>query len=408
VRIAIISQQGGKASGAEHALLQFVSRLPDGVKLDWIFLEDGEFAESIRQRYASVKIVRMSDRVANTPRGGLSPAAVFDSVRVAGRLARELAHLRPDVVLTNSMKAHVVGSLAARFAGLRCVNYIHDIVEGRALSLLRLTSRWCADERLTCSNFVKKNIRLPRSTVVYAAIDVNAFAELPGRDEARRALGLPEGDAVVVGLVGRIARWKGQDRFLRIAAEVLRSEKAHFCIVGSPLFGCDADYVAQLHADARRLGIDSRVTFVPWQEDMQTVYAALDIACNCSEREPFGRTSLEALASGVPIVCFDDAGVCEIFTEGAGGMQVPARDETAFAAAVVSYVSQPQRLAAARVLARASARAVDVSRAYGVFVRALQRAARQRLHCDCQPDEAIATPSALLPATSKERKAARV
>jgi glycosyltransferase involved in cell wall biosynthesis len=407
LRIAIISQQGGKASGAEHTLLQFVSRLPPGVETDWIFLEDGEFANWIRQRYASVKIVQMSDRVANVQRGGLRLSALVDGVRVAGRLTRELTRLRPDVVLTNSMKAHIVGSLAARLAGLRCINYIHDMVEGRALTLLRLMSRWCAVERLTCSKLVKTNVCLPRTTVVYAAIDVDAFAELPDRAEARRALGLPEGDITVVGLVGRIARWKGQDKFLRIAADILDWQNAHFCIIGSPLFGCDEDYVEQLHADAKHLGLGSRLTFVPWQENMQNVYAALDVACNCSEREPFGRTSLEALASGVPIVCFDDAGVCEIFAQGNGGMQVPAGNEAAFASTVGAYLAQPRQLAAARVRARATARAMDVSRAYAVFANAIERVTGQRLQPDCRSTETMHNPSTLLP-TTNERRAARV
>ncbi len=230
-------------------------------------------------------------------------------------------------------------------------------------------------ERLTCSKLVKDHLALPRTTVVYAAIEVAKFAELPDRDQARRQLGLPVGDVPIVGLVGRIARWKGQDRFIRIAANVLARRDAHFCIIGSPIFGCDMEYVEGLHADVKQRHLEPYMTFVPWQESMEHVYAAIDIACNVSTREPFGRTTLEALASGVPSICFDDAGVCEIFERQHGASQVAAGNETAFASAILDYLTEPERLARARDGARQIARQMDISRAYAEFVAAIERSA---------------------------------
>ncbi len=379
MRLAIVSQQGRKASGAEHALMEFISRLPPSVECRWFFFEDGEFAQAIRRRFASVTIVKMSERVANAQRGGLPLNASIDSVLVAAKLARELARARPDLVLTNSMKAHVIGSLAARAARLRCVNYIHDVVEGKALALLRFVSGLCATERLTCSALVKKQLALPNTTVVYAAIDVGLFAELPDRLEARQRLGLPETSVPIIGLVGRIARWKGQDRFIRIASSVLAQRAAHFCIVGSPIFGCDTEYVDSLHEEVARRGLQDHVTFVPWQESMEHVYAAIDIACNCSTREPFGRTTLEALASGVPSVCFDDAGICEIFNHQPGATAVRAGDEQAFARAIVSYLDGTETSLQARVGARTIAKQMDLGHAYAVFISALECAAGMKL-----------------------------
>ncbi len=203
--------------------MQFVTRLPPDVDVRWFFFEDGEFAQTVSESFQSVTIIPMSERVSRAQRGGLPASAVLDSLALVRRLAWGLKAVRPDLVITNSMKAHVLGSIAAKLAGLRCINYIHDLVDGRALDLLRLVSRLCAVERLTCSNLVKSHIRLRNTTVVYATIDVAAFAELPNRHEARRALGLPDSDIPIVGLVGRIARWKGQDRFtfVSLAAQSL-------------------------------------------------------------------------------------------------------------------------------------------------------------------------------------------
>jgi glycosyltransferase involved in cell wall biosynthesis len=106
---------------------------------------------------------------------------------------------------------------------------------------------------------------------------------------------------------------------------------------------------------------------------MRNVYGSLDLACNCSTREPFGRTSLEALAAGIPIVCFDDAGVCEIFVQEEGGSHVPAGDEVAFADAVRSYLGNPALMASAKKAARIAAEPLDIANAVRAFTEVIQR-----------------------------------
>jgi glycosyltransferase involved in cell wall biosynthesis len=373
LRLGIVSQQGGKAAGAEHALMEFVRRLPASVEVCWFFFEDGDFAESIRTKYRSVTIVNMSDRVACVKRHALSVTAVADAAGLVYRLRQALRSALLDVVLTNSMKAHIVGSLAAKFANIPCVNYVHDIVDGSALALLRLISGTCSDERLACSQAAKRQLNLPRTSVVYAAIEVERFEQLPDRFDAREALDIPNDGAAVIGLVGRVARWKGQDQFIRIARRLANEVDAYFCIVGSPLFGVDDGYFHELEQMVVLAGLSERVRFVPWQQDMRTVYAALDVSCNCSKREPFGRTSLEALASGVPIVCFDDAGICEIFDQGSGGTWVPAGDEAAFSAAIRKYLRDPAIMATAGEEARKAAQPLDTRFSYPQFERIICR-----------------------------------
>lgn len=373
MRLAIIIHHGGSAAGAEHALLQFLERSPESLEPVLFFLEDGAFAQAMRRRFGSVSIVPMSERVAAAQRSGLPLNAVADSLAVVWRLSKALRAAAPDMVLTNSMKAHIIGSLAAKLAGVPCVNYVHDIVAGPARTLLQTVSRLCAVERLTCSKAVAASLGIERTTAVYAPIETATFQQLPERSAARLALGLPDDGLPIVALVGRIARWKGQDRFIRIAADVLRTTPAHFVIVGSALFGCDPKYVSELTAAVAAAGLQQRVHFVPWQEDLRNVYGAIDLACNTSSREPFGRTSLEALAAGVPVVCFDDAGVCEIFVQHQGGTHVPAGDEVAFARVVRAYLTDPLLMANAQAAARIAAAPLDIANVYRFFADVLQR-----------------------------------
>jgi glycosyltransferase involved in cell wall biosynthesis len=239
--------------------------------------------------------------------------------------------------------------------------------------IVREISRYCGVERLACSHMIDKTLGLARTTVVHPPIDLAKYRDLPSRAQARAALGLPNDGLPVVALVGRILRWKGQDRFIRIAARVLLETDAHFAIVGGAIFGGDPDYPQELHALVDRELPAGRIHFVPWQEDMRNVYAAIDIACNCSIREPFGLTTVEALACEVPVVCFDDAGVCEIFEQHRGGIKVPAGDEHAFAAALLAYLRDPAGLSRARAHAREAAERLDVDRLCGLFIDVVSR-----------------------------------
>lgn len=133
--------------------------------------------------------------------------------------------------------------------------------------------------------------------------------------------------------MGRINRWKGHDRFLRIAKKLLERRPARFAIVGEAR-NRDADFLPELRELSKSLGIDEYVRFISWREDPREAYAATDVLCNCSEREPFGRTMIEAAACGVPSVAFDDGGAPDIIVDGETGFLIPAGDEDGFTAAV--------------------------------------------------------------------------
>jgi glycosyltransferase involved in cell wall biosynthesis len=103
------------------------------------------------------------------------------------------------------------------------------------------------------------------------------------------------------------------------------------------------------------LGIEGHVTFVPWIDDVREVYAAIDLHCNCSTREPFDRTTIEAAAAGVPAVCYADGGAPEAMIPGLTGIAAPPGDVEALALAIVTYVTDTKRRqedgAAARLFA---------------------------------------------------------
>jgi len=289
----------------------------------------------LRAANVAVTVVPLA-AVQGSTRDKIGLGAVLTVPHAILRVARALRHLEPDVVYTNSMKAHLIGAVAARLAHVPCVIHLHDRIEGVGLRLLRLAAQIGSRERISCSGAVAAAIGLPNTTTIYGPVELPSLQSLPSRAEARARLGL-EPSRPLVAIVGRINRWKGHDRFLRIAARVVVQRPATFAIVGAPVFR-DADFIPELEASVVELGLERYVTFVPWIDDIPTLLRALDVNVNVSTREPFGRSIVEAAAVETVSVCFDDAGAAETIEDGVDGRVVPAGDEAAAAAAIVGLL----------------------------------------------------------------------
>ena len=373
MRLGVINHHGREPAGSELTLMRYLDLLPPDIEPTMFLFEDGAFAEMCRRKYPTI-MVPMSERMAGTTRSSFGLGSVLDAVSLTKRLTGALREQHIDVVLTNSVKAHFIGMVAARLQRLPCVLYLHDVLHGKALTILKALARMCSSTRVACSRLAANSLALDRTSVLYSPIDIDQFASLPDRSQARNALGIPDDGKPVVGLVGRIARWKGQDRFIRIAADVLARHDAHFVIIGAPLFGCDDSYPRELTELAERLGISDALHFLPWQNDLASVYASLDIACNCSEEEPFGRTILEAMASCVPVICFADAGVCETFADGVSGYQITFGDERVYAQRISELLSDAQKREAFGSHAREAAKHISTQALVPIFESSIRTA----------------------------------
>jgi glycosyltransferase involved in cell wall biosynthesis len=126
-------------------------------------------------------------------------------------------------------------------------------------------------------------------------------------------------------LPGRITRLKGHLDFLKMLSAVRDSGvNAHGLIVG----GVDRRkrrYVGDIRKSVVELGLENDVTFTGHRSDMKEFYAVSDVVFSLSSKpESFGRTVLEALNLGTPVVGYSHGGVGEILNDvfPAGGIQV--------------------------------------------------------------------------------------
>jgi len=131
-------------------------------------------------------------------------------------------------------------------------------------------------------------------------------------------------------LPGRITRLKGHEDLLQLVGALLREGvPAHGLIVGD-VHARKREYLAELQARVSELGLAQHVTFTGHRSDIREILSVSDVVLSLSTQpEAFGRTVLEAVALGRPVVAYNQGGVGEqlsrVFTAG----QVPPGDQAA-------------------------------------------------------------------------------
>ena len=137
-----------------------------------------------------------------------------------------------------------------------------------------------------------------------------------------------------VGIIGRLAPWKGQNVFLDAFARAFPDDECEAWIVGAAMFGEDG-YADTLHTQARRLGISDRVVFRGFQADVWAELSHIDLLVHCSViPEPFGQVVVEGMVAGVPVIAADAGGPAEIITHNVDGILTAPGDVAALAAAM--------------------------------------------------------------------------
>ena len=149
-------------------------------------------------------------------------------------------------------------------------------------------------------------------------------------------------DKYVLTLPGRLTRLKGHEAFLRFLARLTADDGgAHGLIVG------DADSSGESYAKSLRQAVASRklpVSFAGHRDDMPDIYASSGLVLSLSSHpESFGRTVVEALSMGVPVLGYDHGCVGEVLAGSFPEGRVTVGDEDALLSKVRAFRSHPPR-----------------------------------------------------------------
>lgn len=320
---------------------------------------DGPLAPWLRDRgIASVAApnVALPRPGGGVPGGRVHGAATY-ALRTLPALVGFLKRHRVAIVHTNDGRIHALWGVAARLAGARLVWHHRGDPSARGLNLV---APLVADHIVTVSRYARpeKPVRPvgERLSVVHSPFERPA----PHDRETERArlaaeLGV-EPDARFAACLGFLIERKRPITFVRTIARLrdLRPQ-LHGLVCGQSMPG-DMAVETEVRAEIAALGVADRVHMMGFRQPVEPVIAASDVLVVPSVNEPFGRTLIEAMMLGTPVVAAKSGGNIEAIDDGRTGVLVPPDDVAGFAAAVERLVRD--RDAAAAIAAAAHADAI--------------------------------------------------
>lgn len=248
---------------------------------------------------------------------------------------------------------------ALRLSGRPVYHFFHDLARSYnpwSNLLRRLTFRSFSSRALCNSLFTAKHIQewgLNICGVLYQPVDLEQFQPHSCNPPPELVSILATGARLIL-TPSRISKpGDMNDKNLRAIAPVLAELKAmgenyHAVIIGQD-FSRDRSRSRDLQVQAEGLGVGDRFTILPPTFAIAEYYHHADLVLALAPREPFGRTVIEAIACGVPVIGSQTGGIGEVLSQFAPQWTVDPTDPGAIAAAILRTQSQPE---IARVLAQ--------------------------------------------------------
>jgi glycosyltransferase involved in cell wall biosynthesis len=253
---------------------------------------------------------------------------------------------RIDIIHSNT-SAILGGAFVARICRLPHVWHVHEILVqppwfGKLIYwiILKYSSKViCVSQAV--ANILTQGKGHSKVEVISNGIDVMRFWQQVNSQRLIEELEIKR-DGVVIGQIGRITHWKGQELLLKsIAIALKKNPNLTLVFLGSSIPGDDS-YMAILRDKIIQLGLSDKVLFLPFTEKAQLILQSFDILVVPSlQPEPFGLVILEGMLSGLPVIASAHGGPLEIIIEGKTGLFFPPGDEVALANAIIKLASDP-------------------------------------------------------------------
>jgi glycosyltransferase involved in cell wall biosynthesis len=242
-----------------------------------------------------------------------------------------------DLILTNTVKAHLYGSVAAYLCGIPVIWRFHDLLSPGDFSptLIKVITLFgklfpkkiLAVSKTTEDYLVKNGIKKNKIEVVFSGID-QELCDSKDFIDIRHELRIGDG-VKLVGCIGRLIPQKGQKIFILAIPEVIRRYPETLFLIVGDAFLMEEGYKKELFEIIMENRIGSHIKFTGFRTDIKDLIKSLDIVVFPSiALESFGLSLLEAMSLGRPVIASKVGGVCEIVEDGINGILIePDRPE---------------------------------------------------------------------------------
>lgn len=295
-------------------------------KVTVVLSENGELAHKLEQTGAEVLILDLGilRRQYLSLQGLINRTiTIFKAYKNLNKICKEK---QIDLIYSNTTGV-IVGIFVATHQKIRHLWHVHEIIE-KPYPLFRFLSYLLnkkQNQTIVVSEAVKKHwekkVQAEKIKVLYNGVDYWLF---DSKESSFRAeVGIAP-DAIVVGMMGRVHFWKGQDYFLKIAGVLHKTfPKSIFVSVGDAFPGYEYLY-DNLNKIIQEEQLQEVVKQIKYRSDIVNIYNALDLFILPSLLpDPAPAVVTEAMACGLPVAITQQGGAVEMIEENISGILLP-------------------------------------------------------------------------------------
>lgn len=259
-------------------------------------------------------------------------------------LALLIRKLRIGLVYTNTATV-LDGALAARLCGIPHVWHLREAVAGNTDLTSPLPVRWLPGFVVSYSAAVIVNSadlarRMFRTTPPSKVNIVHNGIDPAGYQGAQAEPPLPSlsTGARLTAVCGALQARKDILTYIRSAARLRDSHPdLHHFIIGQG----GGNYLSRIEQAIADHRLSSRVHLLGYRDDLPALLSRIDVMVSTAVHEPFGRTLIEAMAAGKPVVATRSGGPQEIIVDGECGYLADVGDDAAIAERMARLLDDP-------------------------------------------------------------------
>ena len=256
-----------------------------------------------------------------------------------------------DIVYSNTL-AVLLGMVFAQKRKIKHLWHVHEIIVHPKLisklypKVVNYFSNTSVFNSLSTQDFmVNKYPRL----IIKSKVVLNGFDRLTPVSSPeeiinyrRKHFNASETD-IIIALVGRISRWKGQQLLLNAFSKIENVKlNVKLAFVGSAPPNQEF-FLESLQEKIKEYRLEEKVVILPFQNDIWKIWDSIDIAVVPStEPEPFGLVAIEAMLASKPVIAADHGGLKEIVIDNETGFLIEPNNEILLANAIQKLVDNPK------------------------------------------------------------------
>ena len=324
--------QSAELYGSDKTLLLLLKNLDKNKFKPIVLLPfDGPLKEALENENIEVVIAPVLKlyRKLFTPKNLIG---FFKDIKTAFKIVNELHKKYQFTLIYSNTLAVLLGIMFAWKNNIKHLWHVHEIIEKPSLfkkafvGLLSLKSNThiVYNSQATKVFWELNKSIINKGVVIWNGIEIytpeSSTSEL---FDIRKNLFLAQPNEIILALVGRISRWKGQmillDAFNNL---VQKNENIKLVFVGAPPPNQEK-FQEDLEERIASFKLNDKVLIIPFQNEIHKIWQAIDIAVVPStEPEPFGMVAIEAMLAHKPIVGSNHGGLTEIIENNATGFLV--------------------------------------------------------------------------------------